>query len=109
MDKLFEVEVDVPDGSVTVHFNGLFATSIARKLMGQMQNSYQETPPNAAFEAVAHQIGQGADVLRGNDVRGNHVGSRKAAETYPALAGKVFFDYDDMPAPPVEEVTCDSN
>lgn len=97
MKELFEVEVDPVDGSVTLHLNATpgksFAGAVARKLLNTIGF------PNKAVEAMAHQLGQGSRVCSGTNANGCQVGPERAAETYPALEGKVFFDSETEALP----------
>lgn len=97
MKDLFEVSVDPVDGCVSIHLNAAigssYAASVARKLLETRMVGYQKKGPrNRAFEALAHQIGQGSLVCEGIAENGEQVGPERAAKTYPALEGKVHFD-----------------
>lgn len=109
MTDLFDVEIFPDEGRVTVHLkadapdNSSFAASIARKMLGA--NDYQRGGGgrNRAFEALAHQIGQGAKVCAGVAKNGQQVGSERAAETFPALENKVYFGDEETEAVPQED------
>ena len=109
MTDLFEVEVAPDENRVSLHLQATPGSSFAESLARRMLES--RGFHNSAFEAAGHQVGQGSRVCAGLNARGEQVGPHRAADSFPALEGKVYFDLPETTeteAAPQESVEVES-